>query len=163
MRAATGHASSLTTVALEALGKKAPDVSFVHGFPGAVATNYARKGQGAMAYTIRQVFKVMMLFMPIIPHEECGERFEFIMTSGKYPTKMPGDGTSGLALVKGEEVAKGTDGKVGSGVYSVDQDGESYGSKTEEMMATLRNDGALEKVWEDLETEWKRITGLAAV
>ncbi|PMD38764.1 hypothetical protein L207DRAFT_461273 [Hyaloscypha variabilis F] len=163
MRALTGHAASLTTAAFEALGKKAPDVSFIHAFPGAVDTNFGRKGQGAIAYAIRQVFKAMMLFMEVIPHEECGERFAFIMTSAKYPAKLPVDGTSGLALAKGEEVAKGTDGKAGSGVYSIDQNGESYGAKTEEMMAKLRKEGAVEKVWADLETEWKRITGLEAV
>ncbi|KAE9362774.1 hypothetical protein N431DRAFT_551027 [Stipitochalara longipes BDJ] len=163
MRTLTSHASSLTTAAFEALGKKAPDVSFIHAFPGAVNTNYARKGQGATAYAIRQVFKVMMLFMQVIPHEECGERFTFIMTSAKYPAKMAVEGTSGLALAEGEKVATGTDGKVGSGVYSVDPNGESYGLKTEEAMATLRKNGAVEKVWADLETEWKRITGLAAV
>jgi hypothetical protein len=161
MRSLTGHASSLTTVAFEALGKKAPSVSFVHVFPGAVMTNYARKGQGTMAYAIRQVFKVMMLFMPIIPLPECGERFTFIMTSAKYPASIPVGGTCGLALMDEVEVATGTDGKVGSGVYSVDQNGESYGVKTEEMMVILRKEGALQKVWDDLETEWKRITGLA--
>ena len=163
LRAMTSHGSSLTTVAFEALGKRAPDVSFVHAFPGAVNTNYARKGQGAMAYAIRQVFKVMMRFMSVIPHEENGERFEFIMTSAKYPAKVPVEGTSGLTLEKGEEAVKGTDGKVGSGVYSVDQHGESYGLQTEKVMETLRKEGALEKVWADLENEWKRITGLAAV
>jgi len=66
-------------------------------------------------------------------------------------------------LAEGEKVATGTDGKVGSGVYSVDPNGESYGLKTEEAMATLRKNGAVEKVWADLETEWKRITGVAAV
>lgn len=161
MRLLTSHASSLTTVAFEALGKKAPDVSFVHAFPGAVKTNYARKGQGAMAYTIRQLFRVMMMFMSVVPIPECGERFTFIMTSAKYPARTPAEGTSGLALMDGVEVATGTDGKAGSGVYSVDQNGESYGVKMEEVMAILRKEGALEKVWNDLEGEWKRITGLA--
>jgi hypothetical protein len=163
MRSLTGHASSLTTVSFEALGKKAPDVSFMHAFPGAVRTNYDRKGQGAMAYAIRQVFKVMMMFMPVIPIPECGERFTFLMTSSKYPARTPVEGTSGISLAEGVEVATGTDGKVGSGVYSVDQNGESYGVQTEEIMATLRKEGALEKVWDNLETEWKRITGLSVV
>jgi hypothetical protein len=31
--------------------------------------------------------------------------------------------------------------------------------KTEEMIAILRKEWALEKEWDDLETEWKRIVG----
>jgi hypothetical protein len=31
--------------------------------------------------------------------------------------------------------------------------------KTEEMIAILRKEWALEKVWDDLETEWERIAG----
>jgi hypothetical protein len=162
MRAMTSHASSLATVSLEALAKKAPDVSFVHAFPGYVKANYGRRGQGALVFVISQVFKVVALFSNVIPTEECGERFTFIMTSAKYPARTPVEGTSGLALAKGEEVANGTDGKVGSGVYSLDENGESFGKKTEDMMATLRKEGAVEKVWDDLEMEWKRITGLAA-
>jgi hypothetical protein len=163
VRSITSHASSLATVSFEALAKKAPDVSFVHGFPGFVKTNLARRGQGPLVFVLAQVFKVTGLFHTYIPNTECGERHVFLMTSAKYPAKSPVNGTSGVALADGIEIARGTDGKIGSGVYSVDENGESYGFKTEDMMAALRKEGALEKVWEDLETEWKRITGLTAV
>jgi hypothetical protein len=162
IRSMIGHSSSLATVSLEALAKKAPDVSFVHGYPGFVKTNLARRGQGPLVFVLAQVFKVTGLFHTYIPNVECGERHVFLMTSAKYPARMALEGTSGVALMDGVEVARGADGKVGSGVYSVDENGESFGSKTEEVMTNLRKEGALEKVWEDLETEWKRITGLAA-
>jgi hypothetical protein len=156
------HGSSLATASLEALAQKAPDVSFIHGFPGFVKSNLARSGQGAIVFVIRQVSKVTGIFRYHIPNGECGERHVFLMTSAKYPAREPVEGTSGIALADGIEVATGTDGKVGSGVYSVDENGESYGFKTVDVMAKLRKEGAVEKVWNDLETEWKRITGLAA-
>jgi NAD(P)-dependent dehydrogenase (short-subunit alcohol dehydrogenase family) len=164
IRSIMGHGSSLATISLEALAKKAPDVSFIHGFPGHVKTNLARGGQGPMVFVLAQVFKFTSLFHQsrFIPSVECGERHVFLMTSAKYPAGMPVEGTSGIALADGLEAARGTDGQLGSGVYSVDENGESYGFKTEDVMAKLRKEGAMEKVWNDLETKWKRITGLAA-
>jgi hypothetical protein len=37
-----GHTSSLVTLSLEALAKKAPDVSFIHDFPGPVKSGIGR-------------------------------------------------------------------------------------------------------------------------
>lgn len=164
IRSLRAHGSSLATVSLEALAKKAPDVSFIHGFPGFVKTNLARGGQGPLIFVMAQMFKVTSLFHQsrFIPNVECGERHVFLMTSAKYPARNPVEDTSGIALADGVEVARGTDGLVGSGVYSIDENGESYGFKTEDVLAKLREEGALEKVWNDLETQWKRITGSVA-
>lgn len=57
-------------------------------------------------------------------------------------------------------VARGTDGKIGSGVYSVDLDGESSGFKVEELLAKFRKEGVVGKFWKHTEEEFKRITGL---
>ncbi len=37
-----GHFTSMMTLALEAIAEKAPDVSFIHDFPGAVMTNLGK-------------------------------------------------------------------------------------------------------------------------
>jgi hypothetical protein len=132
----------------------------VHAFPGFVKSKLDRPGQGALVFVLRQLFKVMSALNTVIPPEENGDRFVFLMTSARYPARAPVEGTSGLALMDGVEVARGTDGRVGSGVYSVDENGDSYGVKVEDVMAKLRKEGALEKVWDDLEAEWKRITGV---
>jgi hypothetical protein len=47
------------------------------------------------------------------------------MTSAKYPARNSVEGTSGIALSDGVEAARGTNGEVGSGVYSVDENGEN--------------------------------------
>ena len=60
-------------------------------------------------------------------------------------------------------VARGTNGKIGSGVYSVDAQGESAGPEVEKLLANLRKEGLEEKVWKHIEDEFWRITGLEAV
>lgn len=156
-----GQASSLVTLSLEALAKKAPDVSFIHDFPGPVKTNLVRGGEGAAIYVLNVVFKVIG---PLVntPIQESGERHLFLATSARYPAGMSGDATSGVPMTGGVELARGTNGKSGSGVYSVDQDGESAGPKMEELLTKLRKEGVVEKMWKDTEEQFKRITGLEA-
>lgn len=81
---ARGHASSLITLSLEALAKKAPDVTFIHNFPGPVKTNFLRGGQGAAIYVINGLFKLVSPFMNFYSIEECGERHLFLATSARY-------------------------------------------------------------------------------
>lgn len=81
---ARGHASSLITLSLEALAKKASDVTFIHNFPGPVKTNFLRGGQGAAIYVINGLFKLVSPFMNFYSIEECGERHLFLATSARY-------------------------------------------------------------------------------
>jgi hypothetical protein len=154
-----GHASSLVTLSLEALAKKAPDVSFIHDFPGPVKSNLARGGQGAAIFILKAVFKVIGPLI-YIPTQESGERHLFLATSARYPAGTGDDTALGVPLAGGVAVARGTSGKSGSGVYSIDWDGESSGTKVEELLAKFRKEGMVEKVWKHTEEEYKRITGL---
>jgi ABC-type sugar transport system substrate-binding protein len=118
-----GHASSLVTSTLEALAKKAPDVSFIHGFSGPVKSGIVRGAKGAAMFLIKVVFMVIgpLIF---IPNEESGERHLFLATSARYPAGMGGDAAPGVPLAGGVAVARGTSGEAGNGVYSVDWGGE---------------------------------------
>ena len=156
-----GPAASLVTLSMKTLAKKAPNVSFIHDFPGPVQSGIAR-GPGVGLFVIRIIFMVLGPIM-FIPKQESGERHLFLATSAKYPAGASGDSTSGVPLPDGVVVARGTDGKLGSGMYSVDQNVESAGSKVEELLASFRKEGMPEKVWELIEGEFKRITGPAAV
>ena len=82
-----------------------------------------------------------------------------------YPAGTAGgDTAAGVPLLAGGvQVARGTNGKSGSGVYSIDWDGESAGPKVEELLAKCRKEGVVEKVWEHTEEEYRRITGLEAI
>ena len=81
---ARGHAASLVTLSLEALAKKAPDVTFIHDFPGPVKSNFLRGRQGAVVAVMNGVFKVMSPLMNFNSIEECGERHLFLATSARY-------------------------------------------------------------------------------
>ena len=82
----------------------------------------------------------------------------------RYPPASPSDDVaSGVPLTGDVAVARGTNGEPGSGVYSVDLEGESSGAKVVELLAGLREKGVLEKYWTHTEEEFKRITGVEAV
>ena len=54
--AARGHASSLVTLGLESTAARAPDVSFIHDFPGNVKTTIMDNMPGGIPY----IFKPFM-------------------------------------------------------------------------------------------------------
>lgn len=93
-----------------------------------------------------------------VPIQESGDRHLFVATSARYPAREDTQGKEGVKTADGV-VARGTDGRIGSGVYSVNEVGESSGPKVEELLAEFRKDGVADKVWKDMEDEWKRITG----
>jgi len=106
-----GHVSSFVTLSLEALAKKAPDVTFIHNFPSTVKTNLSRGAKGAAIVVLNAAFKVIgpMIY---IPNQECGERHLFLATSVRYPAGVSGDAASEVPLAGGVAVVKGTSGKV---------------------------------------------------
>lgn len=204
---ARGHASSLVTLSLEALGKKAPNVTFIHDFPGPVKSNFLRGGQGAAIFALNAVFKLVSPMMSWYSNQECGERHLFLATSARYvrlerllgrmryfegkslfclsrvscgpgfshkswhadsknlhryPPGSNGDLTSGVPCTGEVTVATGTNGEKGSGVYSVELEGESSGPKVQELLAKFRKEAVVEKLWKHTEEEFRRITGLEA-
>ncbi|KAK4995203.1 hypothetical protein LTR66_004927 [Elasticomyces elasticus] len=156
------HGSSLVTLSLEALAQKAPDVAFIHNFPGVVRGGTARGTTGAAMFVFKAVFAVVgpLLYMP---DQECGERHLFLATSARYPAGVTQNAASGVPLADGVAVARGINGQSGSGVYSVDSHGESSGPKVEELLANFRKDGMVETVWKDTQEQFTRITGTLAV
>ncbi len=59
-------------------------------------------------------------------------------------------------------MARGTNGEIGSGVYSVDLEGESSGPKVLELLAGYRKEGVVENFWDHTEAEFERIMGAKA-
>jgi hypothetical protein len=158
MLSGLGHGSSLVTLSLEALAKQAPDVAFIHDHPGPVKTNLVRGGEGAAIYVLKVVFKIIGPFVNV-SNQECGERQLFLATSARYPAGTSEKAASGVPLADGLTIAEGTNGESGSGVYSVESKGESSGPKVVELLAKMRKEGTGEKVWNDTQEEFKRITG----
>lgn len=159
--AARGHGATMMTLGLEALAKEAPDVSFVHAFPGSVDTGIVRSGDGALLWALALVSKVVFTLTGYTPIVEVGERHTFYCTSARFPPKKQADepGAAGVELPDGVSVANGVDGSVGGGVYSVDMYGESADAKAVELLANYRLDGTADNLWKYTESEWRRVTG----
>lgn len=155
-----GHAATMMTLGLAALEKKAPNVSFIHNFPGSVKTNIIRGDEGFMMQVAKYVFKGLQTFTAV-PLREVGERHTFYCTSAKYPPREV-DGShnsAGAPLLAGVAAAKGINGKMGSGVYTIDAQGESANIKVLEMLVKYQEDGTADRLWERTEFEFKRVTG----
>ena len=145
------------------MARKAPDVTFIHGFPGAVKTGIARDLKGAPGIILKTVFAVLGPFF-YVPNLECGERHLYLATSAKYPPASAGEtAPSMVPLGDGVLVARGIDGKAGSGVYSIEQNLESAGPQVEALLAEFRKEGFVEEVWKRTTEEFRRITGVEEV
>ncbi|RBR21465.1 hypothetical protein FVER53590_03886 [Fusarium verticillioides] len=154
-----GHLCSALTLSLQALARQAPEVSFIHNFPGSVDTNQIRSGDGFMMQVMKYWFKVSMTVRrQWLPKEECGERHAWLCLTGRYPGKEGSENG-----IKEGEVAVGIDGNKGSGVYSVDWDGESASGEVVKLLDGFKEEGLVEKVWKDQEKEFVRITGTASI
>ncbi|KAH8705032.1 hypothetical protein BGW36DRAFT_392750 [Talaromyces proteolyticus] len=152
---ARGHACSVMTLTLEEIATQAPEISFIHDYPGYVKTPIGRTMKGLSG-------AVMKAYLPWLP---LGQRHVFLATSSRYPSKKGKlDGSqNGIPLVKGLEVAVGADGETGSGVYSVGAYGETGDVPCLRVLAQLRQGGIRDKVWQHLQDEFLRITGRTTV
>ncbi|KAM0432250.1 hypothetical protein ACHAPT_004788 [Fusarium lateritium] len=150
LRSARGHLCTTMTLSLEALAQQAPEVSFIHNFPGSVDTDLIRKDDGLMMQITKQCFRLGTTVMgKWLPKEECGERHAWLCLSSRFPAKAE----------EGVEAALGSDGTKGSGVYSVDWDGESAPAEVVKLLGEYREEGVVDKVWKHMEREFVRITG----
>jgi len=119
-------------------------VSFVHDFPGAVKMGLLDDMKGVIPMILRAFFWLVGRWI-CIPIEECGERHLFLATSAKYPSaNMDEDNGCGVPLADGVAMARGTNGMLRSGVYSVGWEGESSGLKVKKLLAGLRDKAMVE-------------------
>lgn len=146
----------MATLTMEHFAKMYPTVSFIHDFPGPVKSGIGR-GPGWTLFLMRTVGAIMGPLV-YIPLEESGQRHLYLCTSARYPAKAD-DKSSAVPLDKELLIAKGTDGLIGTGVYTVDERCESADEKVDTLLAKLRKEGMTEKVWQDSESEFVRITG----
>lgn len=159
-----GHVVSMTDMALETLAEQAPEVTFINDYPGAVKTGIGRESNTLLTWFMTIV---LMIIGPLIyiPIRESGERHLFFATSAKYPPRVRSDAAAeaGVPLSEGVEVASGTEGEIGSGVYSIHWSGEHAGPKVVKLLAGLREQGMAQKVWKHTVGEFDRIVGSADV
>lgn len=146
------------TLAMESLARNAPDVSFIHDFPGPVKSGIARDMPGVVGHIVRILGMVLGSFFNI-PTEESGAYHLYFATSARYAAKSNTNSLTGVPVDEEPVVARGCDGQVGSGLYCLDEHGESASAEIEALLAKFRSDGVRERAWQGIENEWKRILG----
>ena len=150
--------AAIHTLSLEEVANWAPDVSFCHDVPGVVRTGITRNAEG---FKLKLMVAVSNLLSPLIavPPDECGERHVFLATSARFRPRQGGTTLAGVSLVEPLEVACGSDGVTGSGVYSVDNKGECSPDRAIDILAKHRKDGTAKKVWERIAGDLEKFAG----
>lgn len=150
------HAASLVTAGMLHVAQQAPDVSFVHTFPGFVVTGIARDMPGMFGTVARGVGAVLgPLFY--IPSEESGAHHLYFATADRYPPKETTNTSRSMVTSDEMDIARGLNGVTGSGMYSIDQKGECASPTVEQLMMGYQQDGTVDKVWQKTQDDWQRV------
>ncbi|KAF1973098.1 hypothetical protein BU23DRAFT_143159 [Bimuria novae-zelandiae CBS 107.79] len=146
---ARGLAASCVTLLMEEAARRAPTVGFVHTFPGFVSSGINRD-LNIVFRALGKAVEVVGGSWLLVPKEESGERNLWLATSPRFAGGADGEKV---------DRAIGTDGKVGSGVYVVDEKGEAGGEAVVKVLKDLRAQKKDEWVWEEVRKDFVRITG----
>jgi hypothetical protein len=160
---AAGLGVTQTTLAFEELAKTHPKITFIHKYPGLVATGALNR----MFNTVPGILAIpaklaTWLLVPILnrfamSQDVAGERGLFLSTSARYPPAE--QHAPGVALPKGVEVAKSTivtDGK-GGGVYTLNEKDDATPEAS--VMPGYRERGIGKVIWEETQAVWDRAIG----
>lgn len=145
-----GHVNGIVSVSHFAFSSNYPEVAFVQYYPGTVKTALT----DAVATYLGPAAASMM--DTSIDVGESGQRTVYVSTSAAYPPLKKGT-YEGLPLVEGVGVAKGLDGKAGSGIYLLDSNGEAAREDYVNTLDDYRKDGTMERVLEHIREEFERI------
>ncbi|KAL1892337.1 hypothetical protein Sste5346_007075 [Sporothrix stenoceras] len=153
--------ASAQTLLLEKIQENfadALDIGFVHDVPGVVQSGITRDAEG---FGMKVLIGVTNLLGPLIrtPIDECAEMHLFYSTSARFASSKGGAASDGVSLQNGLEVARGSIGKMGSGVYTISNKGEPSPPRVDEVLAGLRSDGTAKKLWDIILVESKKVTG----
>jgi hypothetical protein len=136
---AAGHSATMLTLSLERLASQNPAVSFVHAFPGLVATGTLTKGSsGVVNFLFRWLVVPVLNTFFATSVEEAGGRALFYATNARYTNAQLEE--LAVPIPTGLERA----GQTAKGVFLVNEKSESVGD--EKLLAELRETVA-EKVW----------------
>lgn len=155
IRTAACHAITMTNFSFEEMAKQNPTVSFVHTYPGVVKTAFYKEAGFAVRMASNLLLTILSTVSPwTVDIQESGERHLYAATSSAYPPKSGEDGGIDIG---GEEVMKGSDGKVGSGAYLIGSSGDFRGN--EEILKELRDNGAGMNIWQHTMNIFKSVRG----
>ncbi|KAI9709367.1 MAG: hypothetical protein M1820_003487 [Bogoriella megaspora] len=160
LTALRGQLTTMITLGLETIAKQAPDISFIHTYPGTVRTSLLDRMTGLRGILLR-MYTYLLGSWVCVPLEESGERHLYLATSGRFPAAENSTGEDvGVPLREGDEKARGTSGATGSGIYSVGWDCESSLASVEKLLADYREQGMGDQILEHVNAEFERILGV---
>ncbi|KAK9452816.1 short-chain dehydrogenase reductase SDR [Dipodascopsis uninucleata] len=155
-----GQHASMLTLMLEVIARSAPEVTFIHDFPGVVKSGLLRDATGIIMLLFKAYFTVVGPFV-YMSGEECGDRQLFFATSSRY---LSSSGVAcGVPMTDGITTATATNSTVGGGVYSINSDGEPASAKVTTLLNDLRKNGTVDALCDDVETIFTAITGSKAI
>lgn len=130
------YPASMTSVSFEHLASQHPSISFIHEFPGLVATPLLKTTLGSIMGTI-----VSFLLKPLfISAEESGEWQVFISTYPAFPAK-----DTKVSAGQDIKVTQASTREQGGGVYLLEHTGRNATNET--LMAEFRKEDMPNKVW----------------
>ncbi|KAE8452572.1 hypothetical protein EG329_013831 [Mollisiaceae sp. DMI_Dod_QoI] len=141
------HTIVMNDFMAEQFAAKEPNITFMHTFPSIVNTGIARE----LPFWARGAVKLLMPVFGFLTvgADETGQRQLFHATSGMYPPAKPVNSSSvaaGIPLPTGMAIATGSDGKVGSGGYIVNWNGDITGKA--KLLNDYRAKGVAETIFE---------------
>lgn len=154
---ARGHLASMITMAHNVLARKAPDVSFIHNYPGAVKTSFGRDAKGVMVVVRMALVVLAPIFLKYRRVEESAVLQLYGATSAAFPPAT-GD-AAGVPLPTGATISAGTDGRTGSGTYNISDTCERVSKAVESRLSEAKVGGAEDRLWAHLLDEILQITG----
>ncbi|KFA54049.1 hypothetical protein S40293_09840 [Stachybotrys chartarum IBT 40293] len=134
--AASVHSATMLTLAYEYLARQNPGVSFVHAYPGAVATPLLSRGSTGLLRLLMTGFIHPLVKSFATPVDEAGARALFYLTSDRYSMK---NGT--VPLADGIEKSPLSAG----GIFLSNEKSESVDN--EKVLADFRARGVDKQVW----------------
>jgi hypothetical protein len=149
LHACLSHCVMMTDFMMEELSKRYPQTSFSHSYPGTVKSGITNQLTGPIRLGVKVLYSVMTPW--ILNFRESGERHLFQITSSMYKAK---EGSAGIPLNGGLDIAVGMDGIKGSGAYLLDWDGRPAGDMA--IIRKYRDQNAGPKIWEHTMTALKR-------
>ena len=149
----------MNTLALAEIAATHPSISCLHIFPSIVMTkaigdvftkDWVLPLRLLWAYVVLPIAKLFTVTL-----SESGQRHLFHATSARYkPTAKPG---AGVPLQQGMTVAKGEDGREGTGCYILNYNGEAIGDQ--KLFDAYRKKEMGKKIWQHTNEIFDRVLG----
>ena len=153
LNAAT-HSATMGTLTLGHFAVENPSISFVHSYPGAVATTTFSKGTtGVVGFLMKWIVAPVVNLFFAISAQEAGSRVLFYGTSARYAVE--GGAGAAVPLVQGVEKATPTE----KGVFLLDAKGESSGDK--KLLEDFEKRGVSDAVWTWTEEVFNAVSAAA--